>query len=76
MQNIQVQTSLPIVLPVTLAAASVNQTVDVEAAPDLVETDPHAHTDIDRSTIDRLPLEEPTSQLSSIVTEAFARRRG
>lgn len=45
-------------------------TVNVEAPPDLLESDPHFHTDIDqRSTINRLPIEEPTSELSCIITE-------
>ncbi len=68
-QNIQVKSPLPINVPVTLAIAGAASTVNVETAPDLVETDPHFHTDIDRSTIARLPVEEPTSELSSIVTE-------
>ncbi|HLI76145.1 MAG TPA: TonB-dependent receptor plug domain-containing protein, partial [Acidobacteriaceae bacterium] len=41
--------------------------VNVEAAPDLLEKDPTFHTDVDRSTIDRLPV-EGSSELSSIVT--------
>ena len=64
-----VESGLPISLPVSLQLSGANTSVTVEAAPDLVENDPHFHTDIDRSTIDRLPVESPTSELSSIVTE-------
>ena len=37
---------------------------------DLIDNDPTPHTDIDRSTIDHLPLESASSELSSIVTLA------
>ncbi len=53
-----------------LGVSSTSQSVTVEAPPDLVETDPTAHTDIDRSLIDRLPIESASSELSSIVTLA------
>ena len=46
------------------------QAVTVEAAGPLSETSPTYHTDIDRSLIDRLPIESPSSALSSIVTLA------
>ncbi len=68
-RDLDVSSSLPIVLPLTLALQGSSTTVDVEAPLDLNENDPHFHTDIDRSTIDRLPLESPSSALSSIVTE-------
>ena len=68
-QEVDVESGLPINLPVTLSVSGVNTSVTVEAAPDLLENDPHFHTDIDRSTIDRLPVETPTSELSSIITE-------
>jgi hypothetical protein len=56
--------------PVVLQVATSNQTITVEAPVDLVENDSTSHTDIDRSTIDHLPLESASSQLSSIVTLA------
>ncbi len=57
-------------VPVTLQVATSNETITVEAPVDLVENDSTAHTDIDRSTMDHLPLESASSQLSSIVTLA------
>ena len=68
-QEVDVDSGLPINLPITLSVSGLNTAVTVEAAPDLLENDPHFHTDIDRSTIDRLPVETPTSELTSIVTE-------
>ena len=68
-RDVSVSSSLPIALPVSLAIAASDTTVTVEAPVDLIETDPHSHTDIDRSTIDKLPVESPSSQLSSIVTQ-------
>ena len=68
-KQVDVESGLPINLPFTLKILGGNTSVTVEAPPDLVENDPHFHTDIDRSTIDRLPVETPTSELSSIITQ-------
>ena len=67
-QNISVSSSIPVLLPFTLSIAGSSTVVDVEAPMDLNETDPNAHTDIDRSTINRLPIDSQSSALSSIVT--------
>lgn len=67
-RDLNVTSSLPLMVPVALAVEGSSTTVDVEAPVDLSENDPHFHTDIDRSTIDRLPIESPSSALSSIVT--------
>ena len=37
-------------------------------ASDLLENDPTFHTDVDRQLFDKLPLESPSSELSSLVT--------
>jgi len=57
------------VLNLTLSVTAASETVTVEATPDLAGPDPTFHTDVDRTTIGRLPVETPTSELSSIVTE-------
>jgi len=44
--------------------------VSAENAVDLIEQDSTAHTDIDRGLIDKLPLESPSSSVSSLVTLA------
>lgn len=68
-KSVQIGSSLPSVLSLSLKVASAATAVEVDAPADLVENDPTDHTDIDRSTIDRLPVESPSSQLSSIVTQ-------
>ncbi len=68
-KQVDVESGLPLNVPFTLKVLGGNTSVTVEAPPDLVENDPHFHTDIDRSTIDRLPVETPTSELSSIITQ-------
>jgi hypothetical protein len=59
-----VAASLKIVLQVQAAAS----TVTVEAAGDLVETDPTFHTDVDRDMFIKVPLESQSSSLSALVT--------
>ncbi len=66
-QAVAITSALPVTANVTLGVASAGTVVNVEAPPDLVESDPTFHTDVDRSTIDHLPV-EGSSELSSIVT--------
>ena len=68
--DVNVISSVPITSDVRLEA-STSQSVVVEASSGpLSETSPTYHTDVDRSLIDRLPIESPSSALSSIVTLA------
>ena len=67
---VPVASAVAVTLPVTLTVATSNTVVDVEATSDLLQNDATAHTDIDRGTIDHLPLESASSELSSIVTLA------
>ena len=67
---VQISSTVPVSLPFQLAVESVASTVTVESTPDTVEQSPTFHTDVDRSEIDHLPVESPSSQLSSIVTLA------
>ena len=46
------------------------ETVTVEAGGDLIEKDPHFHTDVDRALFEKLPLESESSSVSSLVTLA------
>jgi hypothetical protein len=69
-KTVDVNSGVAITVPVTLQVATSNTVVTVEAPVDLVETDSTAHTDIDRSTIDRMPIESASSALGSIVTLA------
>ena len=67
-KEITVSSSVPMTLTVALQVGTATQEVTVDAPADLIETDPTAHTDIDRTTIDKLPIESASSELSSIVT--------
>jgi hypothetical protein len=69
-QNVVINSTIPVALTAAMQVATSNQTVTVTAPEDLVNSDPTAHTDIDRSMIDHLPLESASSELSSIVTLA------
>ncbi len=59
---------VPLTLPIQLNLASSSTTVTVESGSDLIENDSTFHTDVDRSVIDRMPVESQSSSLSSIVT--------
>ncbi len=66
-KTLDVEASVPQAVPITLQIGA-STTISVDAGPELVESDPTFHADIDRSVIDRLPIESPSSALSSIVT--------
>ena len=51
-----------------LTIGATTTTVDVVSSGDLVATDSTAHTDIDRSLFEKLPLEGGTSSMSDMVT--------
>ena len=68
-QDVDVRSVVPVNLNITLDVSATAETVTVEAAGDLIETDSSFHTDIDKSLIDSLPVESPSSALSSVVTE-------
>lgn len=64
-----VRSNLPYALNLTMQIATAATTVDVRGeAGDMVETNPVAHTDVDRGLIDKLPVESSSSQLSSVIT--------
>lgn len=69
-QDVEVRSSVPVDVKIILNVAGTATTVTVEAAADLLETDSTAHTDIDRTLFDKLPLESPSSSVSSLVTLA------
>ena len=68
-QDVGLNSSVPVNLNITLELAGGKTTVTVSSeASDLIEVDPTSHTDVDRSLIDKLPLESQSSGLSSLVT--------
>jgi hypothetical protein len=70
-QDVDVRSTVPTTLPISLKLGTAEQSIKVEAnAGDLVEKDPSFHTDVDTSMTDRLPLESQSSSVSSLVTLA------
>ena len=69
-QDVDARSPVPIALVVTLKVQS-SEVVTVESgAGDLLENTPTFHTDVDRSLIDKLPIESSSSSVSSLVTLA------
>lgn len=67
--DLEVRSSVPTAANVPLVVSGSNTVINVEASGgDLLESDPTFHTDIDRNTINKLPLESESSGLSSLVT--------
>jgi Carboxypeptidase regulatory-like domain len=69
-QDVEVRSSVPAEIKINLQVAASSETVTVqsEAGEDLLENDPTFHSDIDRNLFDKLPLENQSSSLSSLVT--------
>lgn len=71
MQDVDVQSVVPVELNISLQVTASAETVTVESsAEDLLENTSTFHTDVDRQLIDKLPLESSSSSLSSLVTLA------
>ncbi len=69
-RDVDVRTAVPIDLDLVLQLEGATSTVQVVGhAEDLVERDPTAHTDIDRSLIEKMPLES-SSGLNQVITLA------
>lgn len=70
-QDVQVRSSVPVSVPITLSLTTASTSITVQASGgDLVEANPNFHTDVDRGLIDKLPLESQSSSVSSLVTLA------
>jgi hypothetical protein len=67
-QDVQVRSVVPLSVNVTLQISSSTTTVTVTDAGDLVENDSTFHSDIDRNSFEKIPLESATSSVSSLVT--------
>jgi carboxypeptidase family protein/TonB-dependent receptor-like protein len=67
-QSVEVRSAVPINVKASLTVAGETTAVTVEAAPDLIEATPTAHTDISKELFDKVPLESQSSSLSSLVT--------
>ena len=69
-QDVEVRSAVPLDLKISLKVRGSTESITVEAAGDLLENDPTAHTDVDRGLFDKIPLESASSSLSSLVTLA------
>jgi hypothetical protein len=68
-QDVEVRSTVPTSVQVSLKLGTANTSVTVEAnGGDLVENDSTFHTDVDQGIMDRLPLESASSSVTSLVT--------
>ena len=69
-QDVEVRSIVPLNINVNLQVSSSVEQVTVEAGGDLVENDSTFHSDIDRNSFQRIPLESTTSNVSALVTQS------
>jgi len=70
-QDLDLNSGVPLNLNIGLQVSGGKVTLTVTTTgADLVEVDPITHTDVDRSFFDKLPLESPSSELSSLITSS------
>ena len=68
-QDVDVRSTVPVAVIITLQVKGSSETVTVEGAgQDLLENTSTFHTDVDRGLFDKMPLESASSSLSSLVT--------
>jgi Carboxypeptidase regulatory-like domain len=68
-QDVTVRGAIPVQIELTLNLAGERATITVEAAgADVLEVDPSAHTDADRSLIMKLPTVDPAGGLTQAIT--------
>jgi hypothetical protein len=67
-QDVTIRSGVPVQVKVTLALAGAKSSVTVEAAgADMLEVDPSAHVDADRSLITKIPGSDPAGGLSQAI---------
>src|SRR5262249_55445062 len=68
-QDVTIRNSIPVTVKASLAVAGDKTSVVGEAAgADVIENDPSAHVDVDRSLIHKLPARSPGASLSQVIT--------
>ena len=68
-QDVGIRSAIPIQVKATLALAGAKNSITVEGAgADLIEVDPSAHTDVDRSLMMKIPAIDPAGGLSQAIT--------
>ena len=67
-QDVDIRSAVPVQVKATLEVAGSKETVSVEAAgADMLELDPSAHTDTDRTLLMKLPTVDPGAGLSQAI---------
>lgn len=67
-QDLAVRTTVPMAIRVKLQISGMKSSVDVESGgADLIEGVPHAHADVTRETLSKLPISSPGSGLSDAI---------
>src|SRR6266566_2207714 len=68
-QDVTIRNAIPIQVKATLPIAGAKTTVTVEASgADVLENDPSAHVDVDRSQMLKIPSFDPGAGLSQVIT--------
>ena len=67
-QDVQVRSSVPTTVEIAMTILTEATKVEVVSGGDLLENDPTFHSDLDRNSFARLPLESASSSVSSLVT--------
>lgn len=68
-EDVNVRNAIPVQVKATLVLAGTQTTLNVEATgADIVENDPSAHVDIDRTLMLKLPAVDPAANLSEAIT--------
>ena len=67
-RSVDVHGAVPVTVNVSLAIAAETTTVNVEVSGAILESDPSAHQDVDRSSFLKLPAFDPAGQLSQAIT--------
>jgi Carboxypeptidase regulatory-like domain/TonB-dependent Receptor Plug Domain len=67
-KDVAVRSIVPVSVNVSLQVLGSTTSVTVTDAGDLVENDSSFHTDIDRNSFEKIPVESATSSVSSLVT--------
>src|SRR5436190_8301140 len=71
MHDVDVRSAVPVQVKATLALPGTRQSINVEAAgADMLEVDPSAHTDADRTLIMKIPAVDPAGGLAQAITYA------
>jgi hypothetical protein len=70
-QDVTIRNAIPIAVNAKLALAGAQSSITVEAAgADMLEVDPSAHVDADRTLIAKMPIVDPSAGLSQAITYA------